>query len=202
MQHTLCLSPRFNRDSAAGVQSPSAACRLRCSWLPPTYPLKSGARQLAGLAAPRSVSERLPWGSSSATAAASGSGSGSRSSSSATSGDFSGVRYRDGDHGELKTSEGAGLSAGKRRMALYLRIGVGLCVAGARELSERADFSQQSPTDSLPTRTEVLDSLTCRLCVMVPNWRGKSRSWDPLRFYDRNVRPLHDVYARSYCPNT
>ena len=23
-----------------------------------------------------------------------------------------------------------------------------------------------------------------------------------LRFYDRNVRPLHDVYARSYCPNT
>jgi hypothetical protein len=31
---------------------------------------------------------------------------------------------------------------------------------------------------------------------------GKSRSWDPLRFYDRNERPLHDVYARSYCPNT
>ena len=31
---------------------------------------------------------------------------------------------------------------------------------------------------------------------------GKSRSWDPLRFYDRNERPLHDVYAQSYCPHT
>ena len=30
----------------------------------------------------------------------------------------------------------------------------------------------------------------------------RSKAWDPLRFYDRNVRPLHDVYAQSYCPHT